>query len=898
MVGLMGSACHRRLPGMLEAGRVDEVIARAESSRFAPRRKAARAYAEALVRRGSVDQARSVLLVDFRKGGHLESLVALADLELRLGLDGVAALHYARAAGLDHACVAGREDVCALLRQRARDLLRFGEALAAEEDLLLARRICHATRPTTALEDDALAHAIDQAAGEQVRARSATTCPPSGCDAAPDSDPAAAVAAALDQARTEGPRALRSAADRLQTQLDPGDIVALLLAEAKGELGLDLLPDHEVRGWVGSQRWSELASVITSHRAAETAWLQLRLSAVIDDVPKPPSARVGPTIRERWADRALELSGAARWRISAYIGDLAGAELALAAEFRPRPEAAQDVGAPPLQDAPADADSTFDLEVAVPSHWAARVEPSSRSLEGLVVLARLREAAGQDDKGLEIVRFVLARAHAAGLETAPTVTLREAARHLGRGQPWHALAVADSLPLEALTPTRAAAASAIALSHVFCGGTCPDDPDRAAVQRVLGESWVDTMMKSLPQLARGDQTRPSADARCPTLGERLGPDAIGPVTEALQRAAQSLEGPGLGDLLRRAIGSDPILACGARHVLPLMVAANARLSAAALSDLLAHAPRMRAEPMLRTHAELALVGGQEARTELLAVAAAGASRDAADTWAAIARRAHSVDAREVERMALRELIMHTPNLDHEPARRALVISALRDLTRAKMVRESQVGREAVQAQVADYLDGYAPSQRWARQEALARQVGRAPWAKDHRSLLVEALMPTPAVQGSHPLGLAWLTGASVAHTQPFDGAGLELDRARGRARPLPVVVDVFAELVAFEDARLELAARARDWTVRRRAAIGLAVYGSAPARASAVGILARMIGDDERRLAALHEWLLARPAALEPDSMGPRATVVVHDEEALLRVIFGLDSSDAWFPEQ
>jgi predicted transcriptional regulator len=879
--------CHRRLPALLAQDRVDEVIERAESSRVPPRRKAARAYAEALVRRGDVDKARSVLLVDFRKGGHVSSLVALADLEQRLGLDGIALLHYGRAASLDRAAVRGRADVCALLRRRARDLLRLDEGLMAEEDLSLALALCPERPRTTMLEDEALAGAIDAVADAQVKLRvRETRCPRAGCESAPDLDRAATIAAALVKARTEGPSAVRRVAARWRTQLEPEDVVILLLAEARGELGLDLLPDHEVRRWVGDQRWLDFASSVTSRRPAESAWLHLRLSAVLDDVPMP-SARAGPTMRDRWADRSLELVGAQPWRISAYVGDRGGAEIAVAAEFRPSSDS-------PNEAAPAE------LGNLVPAHWATRVEPSARSLDAMLVVARLREAAGQDDKGLAIARFVLDAATRADVESAPAQGMREAARHLARGQPWHALAIADSVPLAAMEPVRSAAASAITLGHIVCGGPCPDDEDRVAVERVLGEGWVARSSAELPRLM-GGQARGRVDARCTTLGERLGPDAMGPVTDALRRARRSLDGPGLGDALTKAIGSDPVLACAARHVLPLMLAADARLSAAALSDQLAHAPRMRAEPMLRTHAELALVAGQHARAELLAIAAAGASRDAAATWAAIARRAHGAGAREIERMALRELLMHTPGLDHEGARRALVEAGLRDLARGEMVRETDVGREAVARHVSEYVSEVAPSQQWARREALAMAVGRASWAEGIRPLLVEALLPTPEIQARHPLALAWLTGAPPEHVGALDDAGLQLERARGRVLPLPTVVDVFADPVAFEGARLEVAAGARDWSARRRTAIGLATYGSAPARAMAMVALGHMIGDDEPRRAALHEWLLARPAALEPKGAVPngsstRAAVVIDDEEALLRVVYGLDPSEAWFP--
>jgi hypothetical protein len=904
LVALVGSlGCHRRLPAMLEAGRVDEVIARAESSRFAPRRKAARAYAEALVHRGNTDRARSVLLTDFRKGGHVPSLVALADLERGLGLDGVALLHYVRAAHLDRSAIAGRQDVCAMLRQRARELLRLGEALAAEEDLLAVRRLCGTTRPTTSLQDEELARAIDEAAHAQVRQRTVSArCPAEGCEPPPEADRVAIIDAAIDRAREEGPSALRHLAARLKIQLDPEDVVALLLAEARGEIGLELLPDHEVRAWIAGARWSELSSAVTARNPAETAWLQLRLGAVLDDMPVPASPSVGPSLRDKWADRALELPGAQRWRISAYMGELAAAELALAADHRPRAEGGETLSGDVIV-GPSEV-KLGEQTIPAPSHWAARALPSRRSLEAAIVLARLREAAGQGDRALEILRHALARAHLAGIDGVPQLAIREAGRELARGRPWHALAIADTLPLVAMRPVRAAAASGIALATVFCGGRCPDDPDHETVERVLGEAWIATMAASVSRLSRGSESsRAVLGPTCPTLGERLGPDAEGPVTDVLRRARRSLDGPGFGEAAILAIGSDLTLACAARQVLPLMAATDARLSAATLSDILAHAPSMRAAPMLQTHAELALVGGQAARAELLSVAAAGASRDAASTWAAIALRAHEMDARELERKALRELILHTPRLEHDPARQAMVTSALRDLARSDLVRASEVGRETARHHVSTVIASRGPRERWAAIEALARTVGRTSWVDPVRPVVVDVLLPTPELQAQHPVGMAWLDGGVLPVVHALDADALELANARGRASRLPKAVDAIADLAAFEGARRELAAHARDWTVRRRMIVGLAVYGSESVRAAAVMELDRMIGDDATRREALHELLLSRPAAMEPvvrgstpnDDALPRRALIVEDEEALSRVIVGLDPSIVWF---
>ena len=97
--------------------------------------RVARAWARSLVALGRVEEARTVLLRDFRTTADLPSLVALADLEMHEGLRGVAAAHYARAASLEVDPLRGREDVCALFRARAERFFDQGEAVAADLDL-------------------------------------------------------------------------------------------------------------------------------------------------------------------------------------------------------------------------------------------------------------------------------------------------------------------------------------------------------------------------------------------------------------------------------------------------------------------------------------------------------------------------------------------------------------------------------------------------------------------------------------------------------------------------------------------------------------------------------------------------------------------------------------------
>src|SRR5690606_28489797 len=131
-----------RLPRLSEQGRHEEVVTRAGKARILPRKRAARAWARSLVALGRSDEARAVLLRDFRKHAELPSLIALADLEAAEGRLGLATAHYARAASLESDPLAGRADVCELFRRRAARFFAEGEALAADLDLRRVAMIC------------------------------------------------------------------------------------------------------------------------------------------------------------------------------------------------------------------------------------------------------------------------------------------------------------------------------------------------------------------------------------------------------------------------------------------------------------------------------------------------------------------------------------------------------------------------------------------------------------------------------------------------------------------------------------------------------------------------------------------------------------------------------------
>jgi len=338
-LGTGATGCYSRLPRLSEQGRHEEVVARAGQARILPRGEAARAWARSLVALGRADEARAVLLRDFRKHAELPSLIALADLEAAEGRVGLAAAHYARAASLETDPLAGRRDVCELFRRRADRFLAEGEALAADLDLRRVAMICPKGKTTA----DEVQWRADRARHEQVAAaakiqaraqRTLGGCEGDGCRPPTLDARTQALAQALGQARAAGPGALREEAARLDVQLDPGDVAELLAAELRGDLGLDLVDLDELRGWIGESAAVDVVAAADS-RVSPLArdYVRLRLAQLGPgyELPGDDAARSTASTVIRLLDAADDDPGAAAmgWRVFVLLGDLPSAEMAL-----------------------------------------------------------------------------------------------------------------------------------------------------------------------------------------------------------------------------------------------------------------------------------------------------------------------------------------------------------------------------------------------------------------------------------------------------------------------------------------------------------------------------------------------------------------------------------------
>ncbi len=917
---LITSACaHRPLERMLAQGEYEAVVRRASAGKRAPKRRAARAYARALAALDRVEEARTVLLRDFRTSGDVASMVALADLEAERGIFGMAAAHYSRAATLDPESVRGREEVCGLLRRRASVYLAGGEALAADQDLRRVEVLCP-SQPGSAqgLADAALATRVRADAEDAARLlRTIEGCGAGECVAG-RSARAGEIEIASATARAEGPRALRALARQLEIQLPADDIVTLLRAELGGELGVALISNDELRAWIGEQSIADLGLAANAvPDPSLKAYVRLRLGRlgpgytlpIAENEPGSEAALVTLTLDN--LDDAGPLSSALGWRVLALIGDLGAAEMTLVSGLRAasKPkrgvvdgdtssgdaghepsgeatgESSQGVGVAPLTGLAGPAQSA----VPQPTYAAGRTAVDGETWRLMLVLAHMRAGAGSEDQALEITRYTLAEARALGFADVEEIALAESVETLARGRPWQAMAIADAVGgIDAIASVGSAE---ILLQKAACADGCGEAEDRGVVERVLGEAWVRARGEELAELAsRRAFIAERAPESCPELRELLAPDALGVLSEGLQDA-RSPTAKSAERRLRMAIEADISLSCAGRLATPVMVDRGYRVGAAIIMQHLTQAPQMIAAEALATHAEVALAAGKEEQARSLYDAAAASSTDPAAIWRRAAWIGQIGDARELELVALRRILLHPADarLTRE-AHRALVVRALRDANDAWSARSSDFGASALASAVVDYIDRYAGVERWWARENLARALAAEVWLDEEAAALVRrSLWPDPELAQLHPaanqrLEAALRGEASPGRVDPLSpeelAAGLETSQAA--FGPMTRLFDARA-LAGLRVARAELELD----PLGRRLAVAVAVTGEREARARALGVLLRGLsaaGEHERRR-AVERLVLSELPALDPTGV---AESIVPEQEALLELLFDI----------
>lgn len=908
---LVISACaYRPLEKMLARGEYEAVVERAGSGKRAPKRRAARAYASALAALDRVEEARTVLLRDFRTSGDVASMVALADLEAERGIFGMAVAHYSRAATLDPESVAGREDVCELLRRRAVVYLAEGEALAADQDLRRLEVLCPSLSGSAqGLADAALATRVRAEAAAAARlVRTLQGCEAGQCVAG-RSARAGEVEVALSAARTKGPAALRSVARELEVQLSADDVINLLGAELGGELGVSLVSNDELRAWIGEQAIEDLGLAANAvPDPALKAYVRLRLGRmgpgyslpVAENEPGSEAALVTLTL-DNLDDRG-PLGSALGWRVLALIGDLGAAEMTLVSGLRgaskPRLVGVEggDVGGAgdgvtaddgEVRPPPAGASQTV---VQAPSYAAGRTRIDAETWRLMLVLGHMRAGAGSADQALEIIRYTLAEAQALGFSDVEESALQESVESLARGRPWQAMAIADAIG--GLDAVSSAASAELLLQRAACADGCGEQEDRAVVERVLGEAWVRARAAELTGLAaRRGFVSERAPESCPELRELLAPDALGSLSEGLG-AARRPTAKSAERRLRMAVEADISLSCAGRLATPVMVDRGYRVGAAIIMQHLSQAPQMISADALATHAEVALAAGQEEQARSLYDAAAASSTDPAAIWRRAAWIGQLGDERELELVALRRILVlpASPSLTRQ-AQRALVVRALRDANDAWSARSSDYGAEALVAAVDDYIERYASAERWWARENLARALADEVWLDEEAAALVRrSLWPEAELAQMHPaasrrLEAAFRGGASPGPIDPLSPEELAGSLATSQAEfgPMTRLFDATA-LAGLRVARASLDLDPPG----RRLAIAVAVTGEREARAEALGVLLRGLsaaGEAERRR-AVEELVLSELPALDPTTHA--IAPLVPEPEALLELLFDI----------
>ncbi len=918
----LGAGCHHKLPRLTAAGEHAEVVARVAKSRYEPKGKAARAYAESLAALDRVDQARAVLSRDYRKTGQVESLLALADLEAAQGLLGLAIARYERVSSLDGQILEGRVDVCRLLQRRAARFLAQGEGLAADQDMRRAAELCPPRELGDAMPsadeasfDHALMAKARELAEQQAREqRTQIRCEGSRCEPTSGAERSAALGKALADARAAGPTALRAALTANAAQGTAEDVIALLRAELDGALGPDVVTDDEVRRWIGYTSRSELSSALASADAITNAYVRLRVNRLgmayrLEDAGEAKGGSRAALMSQVLEGLAASKTPAKGWRVLVLLGDVSAAQLELTSGLRALTQTAEPAEAKtatqpgersiateprPSVQAPA---PTPSHGVAPPSHWAAKVPVSEDTMVELLVLARMRAARDREDEALEITRFTLAEARASGFAATDQLAMGEARRLLADGKPWQAVAVVDAVPGVVAESVERAAGSAIALAHVSCEDHCGVDEDRNVVERVLGEAWVKERADRLLEAALGRLAVNAPVGDCPTPAELLAGDASGSLADAMRAASEDLDAPGVADALRRSIESDMTLVCAGRYAVPLLQAGGYRQTAYNLGDALAQAPQMVAASQLALQAELAVVAGQGERAVLLVRAAASAASDPRAVWRRAQEFGRLAGDRDYEMLAIHEGLLHTPPDEAAGLRRDLVIRALLDAELGWVLKNMEIGRETLAQQVEEYLSEIPEAQRYAAREVLAKALTRERWSEDGVGAeLQSVLWADPELLARHPASVASVyvatSGRSLGET---DGITISVDSLKtekmvlvlGAEREIPAITTTYCSDADLVSVRLRYSESSNNQSARRRTAIGLAV--TAP-EADRVAALERLLADvnaagDDSRRAQIVGLLVAGLAAYPSTGAEP----MVREPDALVRLALRLD---------
>jgi hypothetical protein len=858
-----------------------ELDERARAMKRPPRGTGARAWAQALVELDQVEEARAVLLRDFRQGGDEASLLALAQLEQQLGLRGIAAAHYTRLIDIDIDSVQDSPEVarvCDELRARARVEVALGEPLAADADM---RRVALTCPSKIDDADRAFLASLRPAAQDQAEGQ--RSLPDSLAPTREASDALAAkLAEQLEIARKRSPRAMIVVAEALRIQLEPDDVSVLLAAEFAGALGPGFVSSRRLSAWVGDNSVTDVIAAIDTLPDGVREYALLRLAGVRTNAQLASE-------REAWIVAAMDSvagqgpqEGAKAWRVAASVGDLSGAEFALNTNLRDMIPVAEP-GAEGTLGKPS-------------SHWSRRVPVDRRSFDLLLTLARLFELREQPVLALELRRAVIVAGYEVGLAQVGPAAADEVLRLLALGRPWQALAVAEIVPGPLVDEVLPVVASTLSLGQA----AKLDEAiaaDRNVVWRALGDPWFETWDPRLQAAMEGLQLRDTSDDHCPELGRWLAPEQATELARvgldpeasrtALEAAFSRLDAPATGVALVRAIEADLGLACAAPLV-NLLHAGPHMLALETLDERLIHVPELSATMQLQLYAEVAAARGADRRALLLTTAAAAESVDPRAVWARAATAGRSYGLREYTLEALREVVLHTDGLDDPAARRELLLIRLRDVDGDEQLRSGDSKQiEVVRAAIQSHLDEAPPARRWAQLDELLWSLANEPrkdaiaWTR-LREIVGPILDEQTAAR--HPEAVA-----------AFARAGSEPTDSEATAKATTLAGSFELAYLSDADAICELSSSA---TIAAQHALGAAGACGARVRAEALATLIELVAEDAR--ASVRAHILEGTFAAEIDAEQPgvlRAVPALTREGSSLRVAFGLPLDPVWITQ-
>lgn len=768
----IGGACHAGIVRKVEKGQTAQVVEQVQSSRFEARGKRARAYADALIAEGQTQRARAVLLRDFRRGQQLASLEQLARLELEAGRGGMAALHFARLMALDARAVDGDEAVCELFRARSRAHLAQGEPIAADQDLRRVFETCGVPEAVGQRARDLdLARSIAPLA--RARASALRALAPIGvesarADAADQSR--AHFARRLAEARQRGPATLADFASQVGAELAADDIRDILLDEFESPTRDRLYRDDEIAIWLGrSQRTAKLASLLSTASPPDaqafepaSAWITLRLEAfvgagdtevfasgrrpvrstLIDAALREPTRRESSTAPS--SDDAADPAKLRAWKVFALDANYDAAELVLATWLKAR-----------LRDEvePTDAASGEAEPTAEARPWWARLDDRAPQVRGgLLALARLRDAQGDDLLALRIRRHLAQRAESDAVADW-------ARDELVRARPYAAWLLIREIDDARASEVMRSVDAMLEVADIVCGdrgvktpeaapsqgeraSTCGFEADRRRAAAVLGRAAPSFERNALGPLPPRPNPRVGA---CPVLPVGLRTADGQPALEFGDLAA-----PETTAVFELAFETDLATGCAARRTVQLATASLHAPLLATLRERTIFAPIQRSSEALFTRSLLALATGHEEDAVRLARASAAESDAPYDRWVLAAAEGYALEARDYELAARAQAELHASGERARVQARARLRLRLLDVSRDELLRDGYAGAMgALRGHVEATLAGL-PNAR--RAHALGQLRQELVWSQrelelewDARALeLLDAVLPPTA----------------------------------------------------------------------------------------------------------------------------------------------------------